>query len=439
MIKFNRNSLSYKTTLIYIVMGVIIISIFNFIIWENQSDLIIENQKLVVESISQKLQKLVRSHSQELSYDKDINVYEKMAKEAVNKGIIQTVVYSEGGTVIYKQQGETLKQDYSDIELVLINRCIVRYEIENKQFLHRTDVSRSVLVLYIPSPLPGSSELVVTKFTLPLFELAKKRDEVLLICFIVALVVAALQLLMALFLSRIIISPITKLVQMTKKVSQGDLTQHITLKQEDEIGILANAYNDMVVNLDKMQKEAKGANPLSGLPGNLAIMRNIDDRLKVKAETAIIYGDLDNFKAYNDTYGLNKGDEAILHCRDVFLTGAKEDGDPSTFVGHEGGDDFVIVTSFATWENLCKKIIAEFDKGVPRFYSEEHVRQGFIDAKDRQGNAVRYPLMSLSLAVVSNHFRSAEDHRILIAWAGEMKKVVKKMPGSAYAIDKRRC
>jgi len=112
-------------------------------------------------------------------------------------------------------------------------------------------------------------------------------------------------------------------------------------------------------------------------------------------------------------------------------------GKAATFVGHEGGDDFVIVTPFDTWEPICQLIIKKFDEGVPRFYNHKHIEQGYIDAVDRQGNQVTYPLMSISLAVVSNHYRNAIDHRELIAWAAEMKKVVKKMEGSSYAIDRR--
>lgn len=156
----------------------------------------------------------------------------------------------------------------------------------------------------------------------------------------------------------------------------------------------------------------------------------------VEKKVAVIYGDLDNFKAYNDKYGLNKGDEAILHCRDVFLS-AIEEVDPSAFVGHEGGDDFVIVSTFEIWEPICKIIVKKFDEGVPRFYNKTHLEQGYIDAMDRQGNQVTFPLMSISLAVVSNYFRPAVDHRVLISWAAEMKKVVKKMEGSSFALDRR--
>ncbi len=437
MLGINRNSLSYKTALVYIVMAVFIISIFNFMIWESQSDLIINNQKLAIESISNRLRNLIETDLSDVDSSGAVKQYDVVAKKAVDIGMSKTIVYSDGGDILY-----SFNEDKSSVsntrELVLVNRSIVRFELEKKNFLHHTDLLTGTVNLYIPTYLSRLGATVVVKFVLPFQELKEKKEEVLYMCLWVAVLIVMLQILMAIFLSRLIIRPISKLVQMTRKVAEGDLKQQIKIKQKDEIGILAAAYNEMIINLDRMHNEAKGANPLTGLPGNLAIMRTIDDRFKRREAIAVIYGDLDNFKAYNDTYGLNKGDEAILHCRDSFINAADESGDETTFVGHEGGDDFVTVTSFQTWEAVAQKTIDYFDANVPRFYNAQHNQNGYIDAKDRQGNAVRYPLMSLSLAVVSNHFRQADDHRILIQWAAEMKKVVKKMKGSAYAIDKRR-
>ncbi|MFC1586460.1 GGDEF domain-containing protein [Fibrobacterota bacterium] len=438
MLGIRRNSLSYKTTLIYVVLAVIIISVFNFIIWENQSDLIIENQKLTIEATSLKLKRIVQGSIQNRKNANLKRTFESIADRALKQGIIQTVVYSESGNILYSWEPMRTYMAADTRELVLINRSIARYELEKKQFLHRTDVSRGTISLYLPAPVSRGTELAVVKFVLPLLELTEKKNEVLRICLLVALFVCALQIVMALFLRRMIINPISKLVEMTIKVSQGDLNQQMSVTQNDELGILTKAYNEMVVNLRKMQEEAKGANPLTGLPGNLAIMNTIDRRLNNKEEIAVIYGDLDNFKAYNDNYGLNKGDQAILHCRDSLLTAARECGRKKVFIGHEGGDDFVVVAPFDMWETLCKNIVSAFDKGVAGFYNEQHNEQGYMDARDRQGNEVKYPLMSLSLAVVSNHFRPVRDHRTLIAWASEMKRMVKKMEGSSFAIDKRR-
>ncbi len=437
LLGIKRDSLSYKTTILYVISGLIIISLFNFIIWENQSELIIENQKMVVESKSILMRRLVVNILESDDSTDTMEKYKSLAEKAVDEGMAQTVVYSEGGHILYQWNQELLGDFAENRELILINRSIARFELENKQFLHNTNLERGLIELYLPYQDPKFNNIVVIKFALPLLELTNRKNDVLKICILITIAILLLQLGMAFFLRKLIIVPISKIVRITEAVAGGDLKQRATIAQKDEIGILAGAYNKMMVNLDMMQAEAKGANPLSGLPGNLTIMRKIDDALAQNKQVSVIYGDLDNFKAYNDKYGLNKGDEAILHTRDCFVKAAKQAGDNDTFVGHEGGDDFVIVTSFETWEPICQKIVEYFDEGVPKFYSSQHIEQGYIDAFDRQGNPVKYPLMSISLAVVSNHFRKADDHRLLISWAGEMKKLVKKMEGSSYAIDKR--
>jgi diguanylate cyclase (GGDEF)-like protein len=220
-------------------------------------------------------------------------------------------------------------------------------------------------------------------------------------------------------------------------VSKGDFDQTIDIKQDDEIGLLAKAFKEMMLSLVRIREEAKGANPLSGLPGNNIIVKKIEEMIHHNYEFAVIYGDLDNFKAYNDKYGFSKGDDAILYTRDCFLDAAKRFGDAYTFVGHEGGDDFVIVTGFHNWEAICKGIIAAFDSDVKQFYNETDAKAGFIESLDRQGRRMRFPLMSISLAVASNHYRQVTDHRAIVSIAAEMKKYVKKTEGSTYAIDKR--
>ena len=97
----------------------------------------------------------------------------------------------------------------------------------------------------------------------------------------------------------------------------------------------------------------------------------------------------------------------------------------------------MIVTSYATWEGVCKGIIAAFDSDIKQFYNDTDAKSGFIESLDRQGRRMRFPLMSISLAVASNHYRPCEDHRMVVSIAAEMKKFVKKTEGSTYAIDKR--
>jgi hypothetical protein len=110
----------------------------------------------------------------------------------------------------------------------------------------------------------------------------------------------------------------------------------------------------------------------------------------------------------------------------------------SIFIGHEGGDDFVAICPYEVWESFANEVTHTFDAGVAQFYSDEDRNRGYISSWDRQGNPQQFPFMSISLAVVTNYHRSFAHHAELVEVASEVKKVSKKIPGSSYAIDRRK-
>lgn len=435
MLGIRRNSLSYKTAILYIILTVLIASVFNFIIWENQSDLITRNQQLISETQSVKLRQLLVRQSGAIRDKRAPEIYKKVAEAAAGEGAPEMTVFAENGDVLY-HRGTKPAGKPSGEDRLLINRAIAKSALEDKEFYHDIRMAERQIHLYVPMPLP-SGEQIVARFPLRIKSLEEEKNVLLRLCLLVTLIVIALQFIFALFLRKIVIIPISKLEKITHEVSKGDFNQNIDIKQDDEIGMLANAFKEMTLNLVRIREEAKGANPLSGLPGNNVIVQKIEEMIHQKRRFAVIYGDLDNFKAYNDKYGFSKGDDAILYTRDCFLDSAKKFGDPLTFVGHEGGDDFVVVCTFETWEPLCKGITTAFDSDIKQFYNESDAKQGFIESLDRQGRRMRFPLMSISLAVASNYYRPVDDHRMIVSIAAEMKKYVKKMEGSSYAIDKR--
>jgi GGDEF domain-containing protein len=430
-----RNSLSYKTAILYIILTVLITSIFNFIIWENQSDLITRNQQLISENQSVRLKQLFVKQRESINDKTNPEPYKRIAEAAAQEGFKTLTVYTEKGDVLY-YRGEGKQAPPDPEEKIVINRAIAKSELEDKEFYHDIHIKERLINLYIPLQLK-SGEVIVGKFPIKVKSLEEEKNVLLRLCLLVTVIVIFLQFIFALFLRKIVIVPISKLEKITHEVSKGDFNQAVDIKQDDEIGLLANAFKEMMLSLVRIREEAKGANPLSGLPGNNVIVKKIEDMIHAKREFAVIYGDLDNFKAYNDKYGFSKGDDAILYTRDAFLDAAKRFGDDSTFVGHEGGDDFVIVTAYTNWEEVCKGIVAGFDSNVKQFYNDTDAKSGFIESLDRQGRRMRFPLMTISLAVASNHYRPVEDHRMIVSIAAEMKKYVKKMEGSSYAIDKR--
>jgi len=177
------------------------------------------------------------------------------------------------------------------------------------------------------------------------------------------------------------------------------------------------------------------ANPLTRLPGNVTIETEILTRIQAKAPFAVLYLDLNSFKAYNDTYGFVKGDEVIRETARLILTqSALSQG----FVGHIGGDDFIVLTVPGEVEALCKKIIKAFDEAVPAFYTPEDKARGYVETKDRRGQPSRFPLLSMAIGVVTNQFRPITSLGEVSTIGAEMKHFAKENKRSSYAIDRRR-
>jgi diguanylate cyclase (GGDEF)-like protein len=180
------------------------------------------------------------------------------------------------------------------------------------------------------------------------------------------------------------------------------------------------------------------ASPLTNLPGNPVIEQVLRARLATREPLAVLYVDLTYFKSYNDVYGWLRGDQVIKmlgkQIAVVLLSaGAKDD-----FVGHVGGDDFVVISRPERAETIAREIIRRFDSQVPEFYSEADRARGYLQVFDRQGNAFHAPIISVSVAIVSNEQRRLEHPSQVADLAAEVKRYVKSMPGSQFAFDRRR-
>jgi PleD family two-component response regulator len=176
--------------------------------------------------------------------------------------------------------------------------------------------------------------------------------------------------------------------------------------------------------------------PLTRLPGNIAIEHEVRRRFEAREPWAVIYADLDNFKAFNDRYGFVRGDDAIRLVSTTMSDTIKRVGTETDFLGHIGGDDFIIVTSAQRAENLARTVADTFDRDVPPLYDPADRKSGFIAAKDRRGNNVRFPVMSLSLAIVTQSPRIT-SYQSIGEVAAELKSYAKRQAGSFVAMDKR--
>lgn len=179
-------------------------------------------------------------------------------------------------------------------------------------------------------------------------------------------------------------------------------------------------------------KQVKSFNPLTGLPGNVLIEEEIKERIEKKTLFSVLYSDLDNFKAYNDVYGFLKGDEVIKFVAHVLSKNIKELGNHDDFLGHIGGDDFIVITTPDKVEILCDSIIHQFDSTIRLFYNSEDRKRGYIISKSRANTEKQFPIMSLSIAVVSNENDSIKSHWQVSEMAALIKSQAKLANGSIY-------
>ena len=245
------------------------------------------------------------------------------------------------------------------------------------------------------------------------------------------------QAVFVLLLLTMVLFPMRRLSRGASRIAEGNYDVRIPIVRNDEIGRLASAVNEMSVALQRMRDEARGTNPLTGLPGHITIFNYLNDCLAEGSVMCALYCDLSNFRAYNDKYGFTKGDEMIVYMRDCLRLAAKKNNLTDIFIGHEGGDDFVAITGYEEWEIFAKSVVTFFEKGIHSFYNSTDARNGYIESVNRRGESRRIPLMSISVAAVTNKTRDFQSVAELISVAGEVKKYVKSREGSCYAIDRR--
>ena len=195
-----------------------------------------------------------------------------------------------------------------------------------------------------------------------------------------------------------------------------------------------------IKNIIRLLDTNRRVSPLTGLPGNVQIQAEMKKRLLNKEEFVMLYFDLDNFKAYNDVYGFLNGDEIIKFTARIITSNIERySNSGNTFIGHIGGDDFVGIISIEDdYETICQNIIAEFDKGVIKFFNENDIEKGYLEVPNRKGIIEEFPLTSLSIGVVVAH--KSRFHNVLeIGEVGaQVKHLAKTTMGSAYAIDRRK-
>lgn len=188
----------------------------------------------------------------------------------------------------------------------------------------------------------------------------------------------------------------------------------------------------------KRNKQVLDTNPLSKLPGNPSIQARVEREIQRGIYFAVLYLDLNNFKAYNDTYGFEAGDRVLKATANLLVKLTIQNEHSQDFIGHIGGDDFIVITEFEKCEALAKRIVSAFDEIAPSFYNKADRERGHIISTDRQGNIKKFPFLSISIGVVNNMTRPLTSFAQVSNIGTELKKAAKAADKSSYIIDRRR-
>jgi diguanylate cyclase (GGDEF)-like protein len=291
--------------------------------------------------------------------------------------------------------------------------------------------------IYIPLYAGGVSKYLV-KLSFSTANVVKAVKNILVPLIITAIAVIIGNLILGYILSVTVVKPISELNRATKEIASGNLDLSVNINTNDEIQELGDTFNLMTAALKMMKDKAENANPLTKLPGNNVIRQEVENRIKSGGKFVTIHVDLDNFKAYNDRYGIGKGDEIIKFTSQVLENAVKSKGGASDFIGHEGGDDFFIITTPDKANAVAEAVMSQFDSNIKRFYSEEDLAAGCIQEVDRRGQLLKFPIMTISLAGVTNVHRVISSYGELTNIAVGVKHKVKMDPRSSFLIDRRK-
>ena len=226
--------------------------------------------------------------------------------------------------------------------------------------------------------------------------------------------------------------PLKKLEKATALIAEGRFDNDLNMNRGDAIGSLASAFIVMAERLKVLEASHRDASPLTGLPGNLAIEKHIEMRLAAKRPFSLCHLDLDNFKPFADNYGYAWGSEVIKEVGQIIMQQAKNIDGPDVFIGHIGGDDFVLITEPSPAEAMCQAILEEFDQRSLKFYTEEDREKGFLTGNDRSGIRRNFPLITMTIAIATDDGSRFQNPLEMSAMAANLKEYAKTLPGSNY-------
>lgn len=265
--------------------------------------------------------------------------------------------------------------------------------------------------------------------------------EVVRFTFRTVTIISILGVILAIIIAFLITNSITSSIRTLKVaagfVSMGKFKRLPLVKKNDELGELSLAFNEMAKRLIKLEEIYMDSSPLTRLPGGIAIENYVKLKIDRGEPFAFCMFDLDNFKPYNDRYGYSRGNSVILTTGKIIQDCSKKLGTESDFIGHIGGDDFALITVPEAFKAICEKVIEDFDKQIPDFYNPEDKEKGCIYSKNRQGENLTFPIMTISISALNSVNSYVENYIEVGEIIAELKKYAKSFPKSNLVVDRR--
>lgn len=240
---------------------------------------------------------------------------------------------------------------------------------------------------------------------------------------------------LALVITRNISKPLQQLQKATRLIAEGHLDHKIEARRDDEIGALAKSFAHMTKRLKVLEELNLDASPLTGLPGNLAIENWIEQLLTQGKLFSLCQVDLDNFKPFADKYGYAWGSEVIKEVANMISGYISEGQMTGIFLGHIGGDDYVVIGDPDQVQAICKRLVTDFQSRIISFYEEKDAQNGYFVGKNRQGIVQKFPLITVTAAIVTDDGSRFTNPLDMARMAAELKEYAKMLPGSNYVTE----
>jgi len=434
----SRLTLQNRITGLLIVASIILISIFTFIQLNNQLTNINRyntyQANLASIIIKSNLESALRHQDpKELAYYFQSNL-ETLASAKI---IPQAVIFDRQGSILASTDNQLIGSAVGFKDLDRLQELENLNDGSGKLFVPEIDKASRKLNIFLALSNPDKKLPYAVKISFPLSNISEALADVYKqVLFSILLIILA-NIFLGYMLAKTVIGPVKVLNEVTKIIAGGDLNVRTVIHTGDELEELGSTFNFMAQELVKMKERAENANPLTKLPGNLVIREMTEAKIKTQEKFMVIYCDLDNFKSFNDKYGISKGDETIKLAAEIFKSAIKEKGNPGDFLGHEGGDDFILLSTPQKAEAIADYIIREFGERIKNLYDQKDRERGYIESVARDGSIKKFPIMTISLMGVTNQHRLIASFAEITNIMAELKKKAKSIDKSIFVIDRR--